>query len=141
MSMFMKEHDNTSKPDVIPGNSRERDLPSTHMAPRKETWVPNLRWQFWVFLEHTEHQEQSSDRDKALTGATGNTDIFLRWQSDLANPSLPEGSQNIAGSSWVWWHPIQTIRAAAPDTSTALGHAGSAQPKGVQPHQHKIKEN
>lgn len=43
LSMFMKEHDNTSKPDIIPGYSRERDLPSTHVAPRKETWVPNLR--------------------------------------------------------------------------------------------------
>lgn len=36
LSMFRKEHDNTSKPAVIPGYSRERDLPGTHKAPRKE---------------------------------------------------------------------------------------------------------
>lgn len=58
--MFMKEHDNTSKPDVIPGYSRERDLPSTHMAPRKECPTSDGSSEFSWNTRNT--------RSRALTG-------------------------------------------------------------------------
>lgn len=101
LSMFRKEHDNTSKAAVIPGYSRERHTQGS----KKGALSAHLRWQLWAFLGHTEPQEQSSDRDKALTGATGHTDTLLRWQSDLANPSLSE-------RSWT----MQIIRVLLPQT-------------------------
>lgn len=65
LSVFRKDHDNTSKPAVIPGYSREGDIPGTDMAPRKQSWVPSLRWQLWALVGHTEHQEQGSGRSSS----------------------------------------------------------------------------
>lgn len=106
LSVFRKEHDNTSKPAVIPGYSSEGDFQahtSTKKGAPEQTKAAPLRWQLWAFLGHTGAelwQGQSSDSSyrtqryfPKVTNWTGQS--FFPWRI-----------LNLTGSR----HTIQIIR-------------------------------
>jgi len=107
---FSKNMTKDPNQTLFPVILEERDLPR---AQHQETrpWPPKPTCRCWpVHLGHRECPEHSTQFTKTWQDATDNTNIFLRQESDLANPSLLKGSHNLFVTSWTYRLLTQLIK-------------------------------